>query len=149
MLHLSTQRVGAAFGPIVLLWFAVLAATGAWQIAQEPSVLQALDPRRAAAFLVERGPALFLAVGAIVLAITGAEALYADLGHFGRRPIQIASGSAFGHREGGRPTPPSCGFGCARRASRGKKGACPAKRPAAAFSRASSIGSCSPSTRWC
>jgi KUP system potassium uptake protein len=86
----GTRRVGNAFGPIVLLWFVVLAGTGAWQIAQQPAVLQALDPRHAAAFLVERGPALFLAVGAIVLAITGTEALYADMGHFGRRPIQVA-----------------------------------------------------------
>src|SRR4029079_18523359 len=86
----GTRLVGNAFGPVVLLWFAVLAGTGAWQIAQQPLVLQALDPRHAAAFLVERGPALFLAVGAIVLAITGAEALYADMGHFGRRPIRLA-----------------------------------------------------------
>ena len=86
----GTRRVGNAFGPIVLVWFAVLAITGAWQISQQPAVLEALDPRRAYAFLVERGPGLFLAVGAIVLAITGAEALYADMGHFGRRPIRLA-----------------------------------------------------------
>jgi KUP system potassium uptake protein len=86
----GTRRVGYAFGPIVLVWFVVLGVTGAWQIAQQPAVLQALDPRRAAAFLVERGPGLFLAVGAIVLALTGAEALYADMGHFGRRPIRLA-----------------------------------------------------------
>ncbi|HEY2188706.1 MAG TPA: potassium transporter Kup [Caldimonas sp.] len=86
----GTRRVGNAFGPIVLVWFGVLAVTGGWQIALEPAVLQALDPRRAFAFLHERGWHLFAAVGAIVLALTGAEALYADMGHFGRRPIQIA-----------------------------------------------------------
>ncbi len=86
----GTRRVGFAFGPIILLWFAMLAATGVWQIAQEPTILQALDPRHAFAFLRERGWQVFAAVGAIVLALTGAEALYADMGHFGRRPIQIA-----------------------------------------------------------
>ena len=86
----GTRRVGSAFGPIILLWFAVLAATGIWQIVQEPAILQALDPRRAFEFLRERGWHVFAAVGAIVLALTGAEALYADMGHFGRRPIQIA-----------------------------------------------------------
>jgi KUP system potassium uptake protein len=86
----GTRRVGGAFGPIVLLLFCVLAATGTWQIAHEPAVLQALDPRRAFAFLHERGWRVFAAVGAIVLALTGAEALYADMGHFGRRPIQLA-----------------------------------------------------------
>ena len=86
----GTRRVGGAFGPIILLWFAVLAATGIWQIVQEPAIVQALDPRRAFDFLRERGWHVFAAVGAIVLALTGAEALYADLGHFGRRPIQIA-----------------------------------------------------------
>ena len=86
----GTRRVGSAFGPIILLWFAVLAATGVWQIVQEPTIVQALDPRRAFEFLRERGWHVFAAVGAIVLALTGAEALYADMGHFGRRPIQIA-----------------------------------------------------------
>jgi KUP system potassium uptake protein len=86
----GTRRVGSAFGPIILLWFAVLAATGIWQIAHEPAIAQALDPRRAFDFLRERGWHVFAAVGAIVLALTGAEALYADMGHFGRRPIQIA-----------------------------------------------------------
>src|SRR5204862_343097 len=65
-------------------------ATGIWQIVKEPTIVQALDPRRAFDFLRERGWQVFAAVGAIVLALTGAEALYADMGHFGRRPIQIA-----------------------------------------------------------
>jgi len=86
----GTRRVGVAFGPVILLWFATLAATGAWQIAQAPQILHALDPREALAFLHERGWQLFVAVGAIVLALTGAEALYADMGHFGRRPIRVA-----------------------------------------------------------
>ena len=86
----GTAVVGRLFGPVILLWFAVLAATGVMQIAQQPAILAALDPREAAQFLCGRGSKVFAAIGAIVLAITGAEALYADLGHFGRRPIQIA-----------------------------------------------------------
>jgi KUP system potassium uptake protein len=86
----GTQRVGVAFGPVIVLWFATLAATGAWQIAQAPAILEALDPREAFGFLHAQGWHLFVAVGAIVLALTGAEALYADMGHFGPRPIRIA-----------------------------------------------------------
>jgi KUP system potassium uptake protein len=86
----GTATVGRWFGPIVIVWFAVIAAVGAWQIAQAPQILAAIDPRHAWRFLAERGWGLFLAVGAVVLAITGAEALYADMGHFGKRPIRIA-----------------------------------------------------------
>ena len=86
----GTATVGKLFGPVIALWFAVLAATGAAQIAAEPAILAALDPRRAFAFLHARGWQVFAAVGAIVLAFTGAEALYADMGHFGRRPIRLA-----------------------------------------------------------
>jgi KUP system potassium uptake protein len=86
----GTDRVGKAFGPVILVWFGVLAVTGAWQIVQNPVVLQALDPLRAIEFVREQGWHLFVAVGAIVLALTGAEALYADMGHFGRRPIRLA-----------------------------------------------------------
>jgi KUP system potassium uptake protein len=86
----GTAVVGRWFGPIVALWFAVLASVGVWQIAQSPEVLQALDPRHAWHFLADRGWGLFLAVGAVVLAVTGTEALYADMGHFGKRPIRIA-----------------------------------------------------------
>ena len=86
----GTAAVGRWFGPVVVLWFATLAAVGAWQIAQAPQILQAIDPRHAARFLAERGWGLFAAVGAVVLAITGAEALYADMGHFGKKPIRIA-----------------------------------------------------------
>ena len=86
----GTAAVGRIFGPIILLWFLTLALTGIVHIAQQPAILAALDPRHAAAFLASRGWQVFAAVGAIVLAITGAEALYADMGHFGRAPIQIA-----------------------------------------------------------
>lgn len=86
----GTAAVGRWFGPVVIVWFAVIAAVGLWQIAQAPQILAALDPRHAWQFLAERGWGLFLAVGAVVLAITGAEALYADMGHFGKRPIRIA-----------------------------------------------------------
>jgi len=88
--HFGTQRVGVMFGPVIVLWFATLAATGAWQIAQAPAILQSLDPRQALSFLQGQGWHLFIAIGAIVLALTGAEALYADMGHFGPQPIRIA-----------------------------------------------------------
>jgi KUP system potassium uptake protein len=86
----GTAAVGRWFGPVIVAWFLALGVVGTWQIAQAPQVLQALDPRQAWQFLVDRGAGVFLAVGAVVLALTGAEALYADLGHFGRRPIRIA-----------------------------------------------------------
>ncbi|TFY96159.1 potassium transporter Kup [Ramlibacter humi] len=86
----GTGTVGRFFGPVIVLWFAALAVVGVWQIAQAPQVLQALDPRHAWHFLATRGWGLFAAVGAVVLAITGAEALYADMGHFGARPIRLA-----------------------------------------------------------
>jgi KUP system potassium uptake protein len=86
----GTAVVGALFGPVMLLWFLMLAALGAQQIVLEPRILAALDPLHAAQFLHDRGWRLFVVMGAIVLAITGAEALYADLGHFGRRPIRLA-----------------------------------------------------------
>jgi KUP system potassium uptake protein len=75
---------------VIVLWFVTLGALGVWHIAQQPAILQALNPVHAWQFLVERGPLVLAAVGAIVLALTGAEALYADMGHFGRKPIQLA-----------------------------------------------------------
>jgi KUP system potassium uptake protein len=90
MQRFGTARVGALFGPIIVLWFATLAITGVLQIAQTPRILEALNPLHAWHFLSERGAGILLAVGAIVLAITGAEALYADMGHFGRAPIRLA-----------------------------------------------------------
>ena len=86
----GTAAVGRWFGPVILLWFVTLAATGGLQILREPAILAALNPLRAWDFLTSRGWGVLAAVGAIVLALTGAEALYADMGHFGRRPIQWA-----------------------------------------------------------
>ena len=86
----GTHAVGKLFGPILIVWFTVLGAIGVWHIVHEPAILAALNPMRAFEFLVARGPGVFLAVGAIVLALTGAEALYADMGHFGKPAIRIA-----------------------------------------------------------
>jgi len=86
----GTAFVGRFFGPVIVLWFVTLAAVGVVHIVQQPGILAALNPLHAFAFLAERGWHVLAAVGAIVLALTGAEALYADMGHFGRRPIQLA-----------------------------------------------------------
>ena len=86
----GTASVGKLFGPIMLLWFGALAVAGVAQILRRPEILAAFNPLHAYTFLAERGWHLFAAVGAIVLALTGAEALYADMGHFGRKPIQVA-----------------------------------------------------------
>lgn len=86
----GTGLVGRMFGPIILIWFGVLAFTGVLQIAQQPTILAALNPLEALGFLRAQGWHMFVALGAIVLAFTGAEALYADMGHFGKRPIQLA-----------------------------------------------------------
>ncbi|MEJ6001451.1 potassium transporter Kup [Paucibacter soli] len=86
----GTHAVGKIFGPVIVLWFAVLGAIGLVHIQQQPAILAALNPLHAWQFLSERGWHLFAAVGAIVLALTGAEALYADMGHFGARPIRLA-----------------------------------------------------------
>ncbi|MEY4882231.1 MAG: hypothetical protein RIS34_85 [Pseudomonadota bacterium] len=90
MQRYGTGLVGKLFGPIIVIWFGVLAATGVAQIVQQPVILTALNPLNAFAFLQSQGWHMFVAVGAIVLAFTGAEALYADMGHFGKRPIQMA-----------------------------------------------------------
>lgn len=89
----GTSVVGKLFGPVIVVWFLVLAATGVAEIAQQPAILAALNPLHALRFLSNQGWHLFVAVGAIVLAFTGAEALYADMGHFGKRPIQYAWGA--------------------------------------------------------
>ncbi|MBE7939044.1 MULTISPECIES: potassium transporter Kup [Ramlibacter] len=87
---LGTGAVGKVFGPVMLLWFAVLALLGLWHIADAPQVLQALSPAWAGAFLADH-PAQSLAVlGSVFLAVTGGEALYADMGHFGARAIRQA-----------------------------------------------------------
>ena len=90
MQRFGTGLVGKLFGPVIVLWFGVLAVTGVMEIAQQPAILAALNPLNAIAFLSGQGWHMFVAVGAIVLAFTGAEALYADMGHFGKRPIQYA-----------------------------------------------------------
>lgn len=86
----GTGVVGKMFGPVIVLWFAVLALTGVMQIMQQPAILAAFNPWRAVAFLHAQGWHMFVAIGAIVLAFTGVEALYADMGHFGKRPIRLA-----------------------------------------------------------
>jgi KUP system potassium uptake protein len=86
----GTAMVGRFFGPIIVVWFTVLGAVGLYQITFAPQILQALNPLVALGFLADRGPMVFLALGAIVLALTGAEALYADMGHFGRKSIQLS-----------------------------------------------------------
>jgi KUP system potassium uptake protein len=86
----GTERVGAIFGPTMCVWFAALALAGLPAILRQPGVLAALDPTRAAGFLIHHGGHGFLVLGAVVLCVTGSEALYADMGHFGRRPIRIA-----------------------------------------------------------
>jgi len=86
----GTAVVGRLFGPITLLWFAVLAVLGLVHIAANPAVLVALSPHHAVAFLVQHPGVAFVALAALVLCVTGAEALYADLGHFGKKPIRLA-----------------------------------------------------------
>jgi KUP system potassium uptake protein len=86
----GTARVAAFFGPIMCVWFAVIAIAALPQIARHPEVLLALNPLYAVAFMIHHGVIGFITLGAIFLAVTGAEALYADLGHFGKRPIQTA-----------------------------------------------------------
>jgi KUP system potassium uptake protein len=86
----GTGRVGTLFGPVMVFWFATLAILGAMSIAQTPGVLRAIDPSYALRFAVAKPAAAFLLLSAVFLAITGGEALYADMGHFGARPIRIA-----------------------------------------------------------
>jgi KUP system potassium uptake protein len=87
----GTGRVGTAFGPIMAVWFVSIAALGAAEIARRPGIiLAALNPWHGVRFFILNGHLGFLALGAVVLAVTGAEALYADMGHFGKRPIRIA-----------------------------------------------------------
>ena len=83
----GTARIGKVFGPLMLLWFGVIAALGIAGILHHPQVLAALDPRHAIAFLVHNGWGSFAVLGGVFLAITGGEALYADMGHIGRNPI--------------------------------------------------------------
>lgn len=86
----GTATVGSVFGPVMLVWFSVLALLGIVHIAQNPSVLVALNPVHGVRFMRAAGFHGFLALGSIFLVVTGSEALYADMGHFGKRPIQLA-----------------------------------------------------------
>jgi KUP system potassium uptake protein len=84
----GTERVGNLFGPVMTVWFVAIGAAGLAGIAPRPGVLRGLSPTYALAFVGQRPYVAFVAMGAVVLAITGAEALYADMGHFGRSPIR-------------------------------------------------------------
>ncbi|HEY7608592.1 MAG TPA: potassium transporter Kup [Alphaproteobacteria bacterium] len=86
----GTGRVGSLFGPVMLVWFAVLGVTGIISIVETPAVLAALDPRYAVLFFAHHGVVAFLVLGLVFLAVTGAETLYADLGHFGRRAMGLS-----------------------------------------------------------
>jgi KUP system potassium uptake protein len=86
----GTARVASAFGPVMITWFSSLAAMGLIHISDDPSVLAAINPWYAVQFLLSHGTIGLVTMGAVFLAVTGGEALYADLGHFGRRPIQAA-----------------------------------------------------------
>ncbi|WP_090450061.1 potassium transporter Kup [Dyella sp. OK004] len=86
----GTERVGRLFGPVMVIWFVVIALFGVRMIAVNPQVLHALDPTYAVKFFISHGLQAFIALGGVVLALTGAEALYADMGHFGKKPIRLA-----------------------------------------------------------
>lgn len=86
----GTAKVGALFAPVMIVWFCVLAGLGGWQIIQNPDILWALNPYYAVMFFVTDGFVAFLALGAVVLAVTGSEALYSDMGHFGRGPMRLS-----------------------------------------------------------
>jgi KUP system potassium uptake protein len=86
----GTTAIGRIFGPVMLVWFTTLAVLGIAAIVQHPTVLAALSPWHAVSFFLREPLHAFIVLGSVVLCITGAEALYADMGHFGRRPIQLA-----------------------------------------------------------
>ena len=86
----GSGHVGRVFGPIMLVWFVSIGALGALELARHPSILLALNPWYGIQLFARHGSGAFRALGGVVLAVTGAEALYADLGHFGRRPIRLA-----------------------------------------------------------
>jgi KUP system potassium uptake protein len=86
----GTAAVGRLFGPVTMLWFVSIGAAGVYGIAREPAILAALNPLHALRFLTSHGAASFIVLASVVLAVTGAEALYADMGHFGKGPVRIA-----------------------------------------------------------
>ena len=86
----GTKMIGRMFGPVMTVWFITIALGGLWQIMQHPNILIALSPLSAMEFFINQPGVAFIAMGAVVLSVTGAEALYADMGHFGRAPIARA-----------------------------------------------------------
>jgi KUP system potassium uptake protein len=88
--RLGTGAVGALFGPVCALWFVAIGISGAWNIARAPAILAAVNPLHAVGFVTGHGAASFFVLGSVLLAVTGAEALYADMGHFGARAIRLA-----------------------------------------------------------
>jgi KUP system potassium uptake protein len=90
----GTGAVGRLFGPVMALWFTLLAVAGLHEVVKEPGILRAISPTYAVSFMFEHGHVAFIALGSVVLTVTGAEALYADMGHFGRHPIRLSWFSA-------------------------------------------------------
>jgi KUP system potassium uptake protein len=86
----GTERVGKLFGPVMVIWFITIAALGFYMILSAPHVLYALNPYYGVRFFITHGVQAYIALGSVVLAVTGTEALYADMGHFGKRPIRMA-----------------------------------------------------------
>jgi KUP system potassium uptake protein len=86
----GTGNVGAIFGPLMLVWFFTIGALGLWQVVHQPSVLASIWPGHAVSFFVRNGFEGFVVLGSVFLVVTGGEALYADMGHFGKRPIKFA-----------------------------------------------------------
>jgi KUP system potassium uptake protein len=86
----GTEKIGRAFGPVMMIWFVAIAVLGLVSIAHHPGVVAALDPRYAIRFMAHAGSEGLLVLGGVFLCITGAEALYADMGHFGKRPIRLS-----------------------------------------------------------
>ena len=86
----GTTGIGKFFGPITVVWFAVIAALGVWHIASNPAILWAISPHFALMFMFSQPGTTFIILGAVVLCVTGGEALYADMGHFGKKPIRVA-----------------------------------------------------------
>src|SRR4029079_5022810 len=86
----GTHKVGRVFGPVVALWFVTIAALGVYEIAIAPEILASVNPLYGVRFFLAHGKHAFVLLGAVVLVVTGGEALYADMGHFGKRPIRTA-----------------------------------------------------------
>jgi KUP system potassium uptake protein len=86
----GTAKIGRLFGPVMVVWFVVLACMGLRAVVQTPEILWALNPYYAISFFIAKPAVAFVSLGAVVLAVTGCEALYADMGHFGRKPIRLA-----------------------------------------------------------